>query len=802
MYVVQDIMVRHARMSGKKTLWLPGTDHAAIATQNRVEKDLAKRTPPLTRYDLGREKFVQQVEEFVEQSRDTIRHQLRTMGFSLDWSRETFTLDAPRQAAVTEMFIRMYHDGLIYRGNRIVNWCPRCQSTLADDEVEYREEITKFYYFKYGPVVIGTARPETKFLDKTIVVHPDDPRYTTLHNTTLTVEWMNGPVQAQVIADATADKDFGSGAMTITPAHSKEDFALAQKYHLPIVQIIDEAGNFTEAAGTFAGQSASASRQTIVDMLASKGLVDHIDDHYTHNLSVCYRCGTAIQPLLSDQWFVHVDQPLPAQHQFAGKTLKQVACEVVNNGSIQIIPDRFTSTYFHWMDSLHNWCISRQLWYGHRIPAWYKDGAITVQVDSPGQGWKQDSDVLDTWFSSGMWTFSTLGWPRQTEDLTTFHPTQVLETGYDILFFWVARMILMTTYALGEIPFEKVYLHGLVRDKLGRKMSKSLGNGIDPLDMSAKYGTDALRMALIAGTTPGNDAKLYEEKIASYRNFITKIWNVGRYILANTNLVGTGLSLSDQWILSRLNRLVMNVNHDFETYQYSLAAERTYDFLWHELADWYVEIKKFEPNPGLLQQVLEVILKVLHPFVPFVTEVLWQEFKPGSMLITAAWPIADAAQIDPVVEQQFVAVQDSVIQLRNLRNQYNISYQTVLSVYSQQLPDSATKTMIEQLAKVSITDQLPIGQLTHLTNSRFDFGVELSVVIDVVAERQRLQKEIIALEKNLASFEAKLNNPDFLAHAPNDLIENTKKLRDEKLTVLAENKSNLSLLPAALQPPK
>lgn len=802
MYVVQDIIIRYQRMLGKRTLWLPGTDHAAIATQNRVEKDLAKLTPPVTRHQLGREAFVKKVEEFVESSRDTIRNQLQKMGFSLDWSREAFTLDAPRKAAVSEMFVRMYNDDLIYRGHRIVNWCPRCQSTLADDEVEYKEETTKFYYFKYGPVIIGTARPETKFLDKTIVVHPDDERYSMLHGKQFEVNWIDGTVQANVITDAVVDKEFGTGAMTITPAHSQEDFRLAQKYHLPIVQIIEEQGNFTEAAGAFAGKNARASRDAIVQILQAKGLVDHIDEHYKHNLSVCYRCDTAIEPLTKVQWFVNVDHALPADHKFAGKTLKQVANEVVEDGKIEIIPNRFNSTYFNWMNNLHDWCISRQLWYGHRIPAWYCIGDEAckleckqpiVALDAPAQcphcGSKklaQDQDVLDTWFSSGMWTFSTLD---KAGDLKTFHPTQVLETGYDILFFWVARMILMTTYALGEVPFEHVYLHGLVRDKEGRKMSKSLGNGIDPLDMITKYGTDALRVALVAGTTPGNDSRLYEDKISSYRNFVNKIWNVARYVLTVSPLQqGEGPGerseggLADTWFKSRIAKVTEEVTGHLEQYQFSLASERTYDFLWHELADRYIEINKFQPNPALVRHGLETALKLLHPFVPFVTEAIWQELYPGQLLMMSPWPKTNGVDRDAKAEEDFAAVQDIVTQIRNMRGQYKIPYTKQFNVYGQNV-STEVQQIIEQLCKVKlINTPTPIGDTTDIINATYHLSVSLGDLIDVVAEKKRLEKELIQLEKYITNQERKLANKEFTDKAPVEIVEKeTANLEQKKV---------------------
>ncbi|MFA6436380.1 MAG: valine--tRNA ligase, partial [Candidatus Gracilibacteria bacterium] len=538
MLAIEDIMVRFHRMKGQPTLWLPGTDHAAIATQNKVEKIIAEEGT--NRHEMGRRKFLERVKKYVANSQDTIRNQMRKMGASVDWTRERYTLDDGLSEAVRDAFVKMHHDGLIYRGHRIVNWCPRCASTLADEELEYKEQKTKFYYLKYGPVVIGTARPETKFQDKIIIVHPKDKRYKKWIGKKMMVPWIDGEVEAQFVADETADMKMGTGAMTITPAHSFVDFDLAKKYGFEIVQIIDEQGKITSAGGPhFQGLPVKEAREKVIEALQQKGLVDHIDENYVHNLSVCYRCGTAVEPLVSRQWFVNVTKKI------RGKSLKDRTLEAVKKGKIKIVPDRFKKVYFHWVENLRDWCISRQIWWGHQIPVWYCEDKKSPKCEEPivanktpekcphckGKNLKQDPDTLDTWFSSGLWTFSTLGWPKKTKDLAYFHPTSVLETGYDILFFWVIRMVLMTTYLTNEIPFETVYLHGLVRDKEGRKMSKSLGNGIDPLDMIEKYGTDAVRLSLVLGSSPGNDMRLYEEKIAGYRNFVNKIWNGARYVL-------------------------------------------------------------------------------------------------------------------------------------------------------------------------------------------------------------------------------------------------------------------------------
>ena len=740
---IQDLMVRYHRMKGERTLWLPGEDHAAIATQTKVEKMLKKEGK--NKYDLGREKFLARVEEYVADSRDTIRNQIRKMGSSCDWSRERYTMDKGLTKAVQTQFINMYNDGLIYRGDRIVNWCPRCESTLADDEVEYKKEKGKFYYIKYGPVVIGTARPETKFLDKTIIVHPEDKRYKKIVGKKFMVPWINGEVEANVIADEAADMETGSGAMTITPAHSFIDFELAKKYKLPIVQIIDEKGNLTEQAGEFKGMNANKAREAIVKKMEEKGLIEKIDEQYEHNLSVCYRCGTAIEPLVSKQWFIDVNKKFSRAEEGTKKSIKERSIGVVKNEEIKIIPKRFEKIYYHWMENLRDWCISRQIWFGHRIPVWYKiqdtclqdtrykiqfpnksqipnskdDKDIKVQIESPGKGWEQDPDTLDTWFSSGLWTFSTLGWPsfakategklpEKFDDLKEFHPTSVMETGYDILFFWIARMIIMSTYALGGIPFETVYLHGLVRDKKGRKMSKSLGNGIDPIEVIEKYGADATRLSLLIGVTAGNDVRLFDEKIAGYRNFVNKLWNISRYILMSvddrrsSNFLESGsnisnnfkklnlknLTLSDKWILSEMNGTVGEVTKGICEFQFSRAGEVLYEFTWTKLADWYLEIAKIPTSAPdgatagkgqILMHILTNLLKLWHPFMPYVTEEIWGRLSKD-LLMVEKWPVVDEKLIDLKVEDEFGKLQELVVKIRNARAEKKIEPKEIVKV--------------------------------------------------------------------------------------------------------------------------
>lgn len=701
MIAIQDILIRFERMRGKRTLWLPGTDHAAIATQNVVEKEL--KNGGLKRHDLGREEFLKRVDVFVRDSQTTIRRQIQTLGASCDWSRERFTLDEGLSAAVRHAFVELYRDGLIYRGDRIVNWCPKDQSTLADDEVEYVEKKTPFYYFRYGPVVIGTARPETKFGDKVIVVHPNDKRYDKLVGTSFDVEWILGPIRAAVIADPAADPGLGSGALTLTPAHSFVDFELAKKHGLEILPIIGHDGRLTDAAGPFKGMKVQEAREKVVQILKAKGLIERIDENYVHHLSVCYRCGTPVEPLVSKQWFVAVDQPAK---RLRGRSLKQRALEVVVKNEVAFVPERFADVYRQWMENLHDWCISRQIWYGHRIPVWYKDDQVHVGTTPPGTGWKQDEDTLDTWFSSALWTFSTLGWPDQTKDLKVFHPTSVMETGYDIIFFWVARMILMSTYLLGEVPFRTVYLHGLVRDRRGRKMSKSLGNGIDPLVMAEKYGADAVRLSLVIGTTPGNDQRLYEEKIASYRNYANKVWNIARFLALqdSTPTVGpAGGSLADRWIQSRLHALIRDVTKDLKRFRFSSAAERTYAFVWHEFADWYLEIAKVEKNIALAREVFGAAITLLHPFMPFVTEHVWTKLALGKkVLMVADWPAANPALIDPRSESEFASLQQRIMALRQERKKAGVLTRTMVVRLKKDDPAWDHQAIVERLARVRL----------------------------------------------------------------------------------------------------
>jgi valyl-tRNA synthetase len=584
------------------------------------------------------------------------------MGASVDWSREAFTLDAQREKAVRTAFKNMYEDGLIYQGHRIVNWDPKGQTTISDDEIIYKEEKTKFYYFKYGPFVIGTSRPETKFGDKYVVMHPDDTRYAQYsHGQQIDLEWINGPITATIIKDTSIDMEFGTGVMTITPWHSVADFEIAQRHNLDKEQIIDKYGKLLPIAGEFAGIKITEARDKIVEKLRSKGLVEKEED-YTHNIATAERTDGIVEPQIMKQWFIDVnkeftiaDSKIPNIASGSKVTLKQLMLAAIHKDGIEIIPERFEKTYFHWIENLRDWCISRQIWYGHQIPVWYKGDEIFVGIEAPTEeGWIQDEDTLDTWFSSGLWTFSTLGWPDRTEDFLNYHPTNLLETGYDIIFFWVARMVLMSTYILGDIPFKTVYLHGLVRDAKGKKMSKSIGNAVDPIDMIEKYGADAVRMSLLVGVGPGSDSNFSEDKVRAYKKFANKIWNATRFVLEQTTDEDIAqpeyISASDQTSLEEFHSLVSEITKEIEEYKLYLVSEKLYHYFWHTFADIIIEdCKKRIQNPiskedassakYLLRYLLINQLKVLHPFMPFITEEIWQTIhKDNTMLLVGNWP--------------------------------------------------------------------------------------------------------------------------------------------------------------------
>lgn len=831
MLALEDIFIRYARMQGKRALWVPGTDHAAIATENVVIKQLKEGGMRDPRKELGREKLVEKIAEFVEGSKKTIRSQVRKMGSSCDWSRERYTFDPSLNRCVNEVFARMHADGLIYRGHRIVNWDPKLQTTVSDDEVDYREEKGSFYTFKYGPFEIATARPETKFGDKYVVMHPKDKRYSKYkHGDTFEAEWINGAVRATVIKDDCIDMEFGTGVMTITPWHDKIDFEIAERHGLEKEQVIDFDGKLLPIAGEFEGMSIEKARPLIVEKLASKGLLVKTDENYVHNKAVSQRGGGSIEPQIKLQWFIDVNKEV-VDWKDQKMSLKQIMHSVVHHGDISIIPDRFNKTYFHWIDNLRDWCISRQIWWGHRVPVWYKGDETFVGAEPPSDGYTQDSDTLDTWFSSALWTWSTLIDPalaakkelsleeilKQSPDFQTFHPTSVMETGYDILFFWVARMILMTTYATGQVPFKTVYLHGLIRTRDGRKMSKSDPETmIDPLDIIPKYGADALRLSMIVGQSPGADSRLYEEKIAGYRNFINKLWNASRFVLMQCEQAGidpasidalpktSELSLADRAVLHASECLIEDVTRGLEKYDLSFAGDTLYSFVWDYFCDWYLELSKGNANHAVLVHVLRRILRLLHPYCPFVTEELWSHVNPADAkaLILTAWPTVDVQRKDETAYTQLQLVVDVITAIRRLRTEQSIEPATEVTVtlISKEFCEllESQQEHIRRMARVSsltiATDSTPQENSASAFLSSVEVHLSLAGLFDPVKLKASLLKEQAELNKYAQTLQGKLQNKAFVERAPKELVDGEKaKLTEaqEKLVKIEERLKTL-----------
>ena len=661
---IQDAVVRYQRMKGKRALWLPGTDHAAIATQAKFEKEHYKKEGK-SRHNYSREEFFEMIQKFALENQTNILSQLHKLGLSLDWGRLAFTLDKKRETAVREAFKKMYDAGLIYQGYRVVNWDVKGQTTVSDDEIEYEETKGKLYTFKYSkdfPIAIATTRPETKVGDTAVAVHPDDKRYQKYIGQEFNIDFCGVALRIKIVGDKEIDPAYGTGAVGVTPLHSMVDFEIAQRHGLEGKQVINELGKMSVGGELLEGKKTAEARQIIVDWLKEQKLLEKEED-IAQNLSRAQRTGGLIEPLPKLQWFVSVNKKFEMPHsKIKGiktdqqTTLKDIMREAVKSGQIKIAPERFEKIYFHWIDNLRDWCISRQIIYGHQIHVWYKDKEIYCGVSAPeGKGWVQDSDTLDTWFSSGLWTFSTLGWPDETQDLKTYHPTSVMMPGYEILFFWVARMVLMSGFLLGDVPFKQVYLHGIVRDSKGRKFSKSLNNGIDPLEMTAKYGTDALRMALVFGAAPGNDVIFDEQKVKGMKHFGNKLWNIARFILTNSPSPsgrgwpegpGEGLTDADKDIIGKLENLIKSSSNHLENFRLHEAAQEIYQFVWHEFADIYIEASKKQladeklkaNTQAILHNSLFTILKLLHPFMPFITEEIWGKLNQKELLMIATWP--------------------------------------------------------------------------------------------------------------------------------------------------------------------
>lgn len=831
---LQDILIRWRRMQGYNTLWMPGTDHAGIATQIKVEENLAKEG--ISRYDLGRDQFIDQVWDWKEQYGNRILNQLKRLGASCDWERERFTMDAGCSKAVREVFVSLYEKGLIYQGNRITNWCPRCNTALSDIEVEHEDRPGHLYHVRYPVegedgryVTVATTRPETILGDSGVAVHPDDVRYTDLVGKNLILPLIGRKLP--IVADAYVDPAFGTGAVKVTPAHDPNDFDMGLRHDLPQIVVINLDGTMAADTGKYAGMDRYECRRVLVDDLKAAGYLVEIVDH-SHAVGQCQRCATVVEPLISRQWFVKM------------APLAEPAIAAVASDRISFVPERFTKVYTNWLENIRDWCISRQIWWGHRIPAWYcqECGEVTVSrtdltvCAKCGGSVEQDPDVLDTWFSSALWPFSTMGWPDQTDELRQFYPTSVLVTGYDIIFFWVARMIFMGLEFQKEIPFRHVFIHGLVRDSQGRKMSKSLGNGIDPLDVIEQYGADTLRFTLVTGNTPGNDMRFYWERVESSRNFANKIWNASRFVMMNLEgfdpqTTPGEFSLADRWILSRYARTVADVTDNLEKFELGEAARACYEFIWNEFCDWYIELAKSrlynkvncpaEAREGTLgykedqvsrstaQYVLWFVLgntmKLLHPFMPFLTEEIWQHLPhEGKSVIVAEWPKQQTELVDAAAEQSMTVLMETIKAIRNMRAEVNVppgkKTEAVLIAATAEhvkiLSDHAAYIRILAASEPTVTlagTAKPENAMTAVVNG-VEVYLPLKGLIDVEKETARLSKEREGLERELARVAGKLANESFVAKAPAAVIEKEKSKQKEYCDKLAAIEDRIQYL--------
>ncbi len=812
---LQDVIVRFKRMQGYETLWLPGTDHAGIATQNVVEREIAKEG--LTRHDLGREEFIKRVWEWKEKYGRNIINQLKKLGASCDWSRERFTLDEKLSRAVREVFVTLYNEGLIYKDDYIINWCPRCQTALSDLEVEHKEVEGRLYYIKYPVkgeddyVVIATTRPETMLGDVAVAINPHDKRYEKYRGKKVILPIMEREIP--IIEDEYVDMEFGTGALKITPYHDPNDYEVAKRHNLEGINIFNIDATINENGGKYKGLTREEAREKIVEELKEKGLLVKIEDH-VHSVGHCYRCHTAIEPYLSSQWFVKI------------KPLAEPAISKVKDGEITFTPKRWEKVYFDWMENIRDWCISRQIWWGHRIPVWYcKDcGTYSASIDDlqvcPKCGSTniaQEEDVLDTWFSSALWPFSTLGWPDKTEDLDYFYPTSLLVTGFDIIFFWVARMIMMGLKFMGDVPFRKVFVNPLVGDEEGKKMSKTKGNVVDPLIIIDKYGADALRFTLASLTTDVNYIKLSETKIEGARNFANKIWNASRFILSNFedfspyeyDLSDFDLTIADRWILSRVNKVINEVTEELERFSYSEAALTLYDFFWREFCDWYIEISKVDlygdddkarnKTRKILHLVLDASLKLLHPFMPFITEEIWQRMPHrGTSIMVSEWPVVDESLFDDTSEASMTKIQDIIRVIRNLKAEMNISIQKRTDIIINVISDREAVKLISdalpylELAKVGKVDIVyKSGERPKLSSIGVTQDAEIYMplegLIDIEKERARLSKDLVKVDKELERTKRKLDNPNFINKAKKEVVEKERKIYEE----LSEKKKRI-----------
>ncbi|MCU7730567.1 valine--tRNA ligase [Actinoplanes sp. KI2] len=804
-HTIQDTLSRLKRMQGYEVLWLPGMDHAGIATQNVVERQLAAQQQ--SRHDLGREAFVAKVWEWKAQSGGAILGQMRRLGDSVDWTRERFTMDEGLSRAVQTIFKRLYDDKLIYRANRIINWCPRCLTALSDIEVEHTDDEGELVSIRYGDgdtaIVVATTRVETMLGDTAVAVHPDDERYRHLVGTEVELPLTGRRIP--IVADEHVDPSFGTGAVKVTPAHDPNDFEIGQRHDLPSITIMDERAVVT-VPGPFEGLDRYEARPAIVAALREQGRIVAEKRPYLHSVGHCSRCKTTVEPRLSLQWFVNT------------APLSKKAGDAVRDGRVKIEPEELSKRYFAWVDNMHDWCISRQLWWGHRIPVWYGPGGEVVCVgpdEQPptGEGWRQDEDVLDTWFSSALWPFSTMGWPEQTAELAKFYPTSVLVTGYDILFFWVARMMMFGLYAMGDVqPFDVVNLHGMVRDGQGKKMSKSFGNVVDPLDWIDRYGADATRFTLARGANPGSDVPISEEWCQGSRNFCNKLWNATRFALMNGATIegdlppAEELSAIDKWILSRLQHVIAEVDEEFATYEYAKVCDTLYHFAWDDVCDWYLELSKPVLAQGsattqrVLGHVLDQLLRLLHPVIPFVTEELWIALTGGETVVKAAWPAADKELIDDAAEEELAALQKVVTEVRRFRSDQGLKPTQRVTAALTGLGNVGIDThepLIRSLARLDPPTDGFTTTATLAVTGGITVDLDTRGTIDVAAERARLEKDRAAAEKEAAQARAKLDNDAFLAKAPDAVVAKIKDRLAAAEADLARIAAALTALPSA-----
>jgi len=822
---LQDILIRWRRMQGYNTLWMPGCDHAGIATQAKVEEALRKEGK--SRHDLGREKFLERVWDWKNQFGSHITMQLRSLGSSCDWERERFTMDEGCSKAVREVFVSLYNKGLIYQGTRITNWCPRCSTALSDIEVDHETEAGHFYHLRYQVegtdeyVQIATTRPETMFGDTGVAVHPEDDRYKHLIGQTLILPLVGRKIP--VFADEYVDPAFGTGAVKVTPAHDPNDFDMGQRHGLEQIIVLNNDATMANNTGKYAGLDRYECRKQLIADLKEQGYLIKIEDH-EHAVGHCSRCHTTVEPLVSKQWFVKME------------SLAKPAIEAVKSGEIQFVPERFTKIYTNWLENIRDWCISRQLWWGHRIPAWYCDDCgetsvvgedLTTCPKCGSQQIHQDEDVLDTWFSSGLWPFETMGWPDETAEFKQFYPTSVLVTGYDIIFFWVARMVMMGLEFGKDIPFKHVFIHGLVRDSQGRKMSKSLGNGIDPVEVIDKYGADTLRFMLITGNTPGNDMRFYWERVESARNFANKLWNASRFMLMNLEGFDKGFvpeksdyTLADQWILSRYAKTVQGVTNNLEKFELGEAGRTIYEFIWNEFCDWYIELSKArlydteavrarQTAQYVLGYVLEHTLRLLHPFMPFITEEIWQHIPhEGESVMVSAWPANETSKIDDAAEANMTTIMETIKSIRNMRAEVkaapskkspvvlHFASETLQTVFASNQGYLTVLASAQPITLESLVASKPENAMTAVVNG-VEIYLPLKGLIDVEKETARLNKELDMLDNEIKRVTGKLSNVGFIGKAPAELVEKEREKQkgfEEKRSAVQERLVYLATL--------